>query len=186
MRRQRQVASWSSRALLVLFGAVIAGCSATPHPSRQGDEVRALEAELIPGGSPSTFAIRIINRSTVPVAVCPCMGPPTRYLVLDLYHENDPRRLSPPEILYTRAPLKRFYTCVPPDGSIELKVDLRQWEPVWAGHRGSFPPVDLLIGPGSYRFRARYLDNGRVRRRGCQGFSGEAVTEWLEFEVPAT
>ena len=141
---------------------------------------------MIPGNSPTTFAVRLTNKSTVPVAVCPCMGPPTRYLVLDPYHEDDPRRLSPPEILYSSAPLKRFYTCISPDESIELNVDLHQWEPVWAGHRESFPPVDLLIGPGSYRIRARYLDNGRVRRRACQGFSGEVRTEWVEIEVPST
>lgn len=186
MRPQCHVASWLARTLLVLVGLIIVGCTATPHPSLPEDEVPVLEAALIPGESPTTFSVRLTNKSTVPVAVCPCMGPPTRYLVLDLYHEDDPRRLSPPEILYRSAPLRRFYTCISPDESIDLTVDLRRWEPVWAGHREPFPSVDLLIGPGSYRIRARYLDNGRVRRRDCQGFSGEVLTEWVEIEVPST
>jgi hypothetical protein len=46
------------------------------------------------------------------------------------------------------------------------------------------PPFNLLVGPGSYRAQAQYIDTGEISRRGCAGFRGRVQSEWVDFEAP--
>ncbi len=118
------------------------------------------------------------------MTVCPCIGPPHRIIVFDLYYEDEKRQVGYPEVLYSDGGVKRFYHCLEPGESLRVRVDLRKWEPVWDQQREPFPPINLLVGPGSYRVRAHYTDSGEVGRRNCSGFRGDAVSEWVVFESP--
>lgn len=166
----------------VLGLALSAGCGSAGAPSPVGEQV--LQVTLQQTEPPTGYAVQLTNNGQVPVAVCPCIGPPTRFIVFDLYYEDEDRRLSPPEILYSGGRLRRFYHCLEPGESLRVPVDFRRWEPIWDQQREAFPPFNLLVGPGSYRARARYIDSGEISRRGCAGFRGRVASEWVEFDAP--
>ncbi|HSL81486.1 MAG TPA: hypothetical protein VLF66_01840 [Thermoanaerobaculia bacterium] len=127
--------------------------------------------------------MQLTNTGQGPVAVCPCIGPPTRFVVFDLYYEDEERKVSLPEILYSGGRLRRFYHCLEPGESVQIPVDFRRWEPIWDQQRETFPPFDLLVGPGSYRVRARYIDRGEISIRSCKSFQGLTTSPWVAFEV---
>lgn len=75
---------------------------------------------------PSTsFLIRNTNSGREPVAVCPCIGPPHRFLVLELFYYDENRKVGLPEIYYMDAGASRFYRCLDPGKSVNVPVDLR-------------------------------------------------------------
>lgn len=167
---------------VTLAGAVLApGCGSlgTPPPG----QVQSLEVSLLQVESPTDYVVQLTNTGNVPVAVCPCIGPPNRFIVFDLCYEDEDRKVGYPEILYSGGRMRRFYHCLEAGESLRGPVDLRRWEPVWHQQREPYPPIDLLVGPGSYRLRARYIDSGRVARRRCSSFQGQAASQWKTFEV---
>lgn len=168
--------------LAALVGvAFSAGCgSLGPSPRTRHQSLDVAIHQVEP---PTGYVVQITNSGQVPVAVCPCIGPPTRFIVFDLYFEDEERKVSLPEILYSGGRLRRFYHCLKPGESVRVPVDFRRWEPIWDHQRETFPPFNLLVGPGSYRVRARYIDTGEVGRRSCAGFRGRAMSEWVDFEL---
>lgn len=157
------------------------GCgSAAPSP-RSGEQ--GLDLALLQDEPPTGYNVQITNSGQVPVAICPCIGPPTRFIVFDLYYEDEERKVSLPEILYSGGHLRRFYHCLEPGERVRVPVDFQSWEPIWDQQRETFPPFNLLVGPGSYRVRARYIDTGEISRRSCAGFRGRAASEWVNFEL---
>lgn len=167
--------------LVVLLGiSLIVGCGSTGSRPPLGDQ--ALEVELVKSDPPTGFLIRVTNSGQEPVAICPCIGQLHRLIFLELFYNDGNRRVGLPEIDYMDAGARRFYRCLDPGESVSVPVDLRSWEPVWNGRRETFPPFNLLVGPGSYRVRALYIDSGNVTRRGCAGFQGNVASEWVDFE----
>lgn len=168
--------------LIAFLGvAFSAGCASVEAPSRTGDQ--SIDVAMLQEDPPTGYVVEITNSGQVPVAVCPCIGPPTRFIVFDVYYEDEARQVSLPEILYSSGRLRRFYHCLEPGESLRVPVDFQSWEPIWDQQRETFPPFNLLVGPGSYRVRARYIDTGAVSRRSCAGFRGSAASEWVDFEL---
>lgn len=159
----------------------VVGCSSAGSPLPSHDQ--SLDVTLVPAEPPTGYVVQLTNTGKAPIAVCPCIGPPHRFIVFDLYYDDESRTVGYPEILYSGGKLRRFYHCLEPGKSLRVPVDLRRWEPVWDQHRESFPPINLLVGPGSYRVRAKYIDSGGVNRRNCAGFRGRAISEWAAFEA---
>lgn len=171
---------WSLATLLGV--ALVTSCTSVSFRPPSGDQ--SLEVALIGTEHPTEYVVQLTNSGEIPVAVCPCIGPPTRFIVFDLYYEEKNRSAGYPEVLFSDRRLRRFYRCLQPGQSLSVQLDLRRWEPVWDGQHASFPRINLLLGPGSYRVRARYMDFGEVNRWRCPGFRGQATSEWVTFEAP--
>lgn len=167
--------------LAILLGLGLSfGCGSTSPRPPLGEQ--AIEVTLVESKPPTGFLVRITNTGQEPVAVCPCIGPPHRFIVLEMFYYDENRKVGLPEVNYMDAGARQFYRCLDPGESVSVPVDLRRWEPVWNEQRESFPPFNLLVGPGSYRVRALYLDSGYVSRRRCLGFQGPVTSEWVSFE----
>lgn len=126
--------------------------------------------------------VQLVNEGTQPIAVCPCVGPPSRFVVFDL--ESPTRTVAYPEVLFGGREATRFHRCLQPGEAAELKVDLRNWRPIWAGSvDAEFPPVDLVSNTGANRVRARYInDRGSSTTSLCPSFRGESISSWLLLE----
>lgn len=179
MRRFSLGSGYFLAALLGL--AWSAACGSVAPAARTEDQ--SLDVALLQVEPPTGFVVDLTNTGQVPMAVCPCIGPPTHFIVFDLHYQDEDRKVSLPEILYSGSRLRRFYHCLKPGESIRVPVDFRRWEPIWDQQRETFPPFDLLVGSGSYRVRAQYFDKGKINLRSCKSFRGFATSEWVGFEV---
>jgi hypothetical protein len=126
--------------------------------------------------------VQLVNEGTQPIAVCPCIGPPSRFVVFDI--ESPTRTVAYPEVLFGGTEATRFFRCLQPGEAVEVEVDLRKWRPNWAGAvDAQFAPVDLVTNTGAIRVRARYInDRGRSNSR-CFPFRGESISSWLVLET---
>jgi hypothetical protein len=129
--------------------------------------------------------VQLVNEGTRPIAVCPCLGPPSRFVVFDI--EPPTRTVAYPEVLFGGREATRFSRCLRPGEAVEVRVDLREWRPLWAGSVDvEFASVDLLTNRGAYRLRARYInDKGSSATSSCPPFRGRSISNWLLLR-PAT
>ena len=146
--------------------------------------MQVLELRLVKS-RPDTaeIVVEIVNAGSIPVAVCPCLGPPHRFIVFDLYSVNQMQQLPYPEMLFEGGGLRRFYECLQPGESVAIDVDLSNWQPIWGNLRDDSLVLNLLGTAGLYRARARYIDSGTRGWRQCKGFKGELRSQWLSLEV---
>jgi len=169
--------------LALCLSVLVGGCSSASTGSlEQRQQLEVTLASVQP--SPAEVIVQLTNIGRSPIAVCPCIGPPHLFVVFDIDYGNEARSVPYPEVLFEGKRLRRFYECLEPGQSMDVKLDLSSWQPVWGEHRDETMVVDLFPGEGRYRARARYVDSGKRGWRRCRGFSGEVVSDWLSLLVP--
>lgn len=142
-----------------------------------------LSVKLTPGEADTTLRIDLVNHGTQPFTVCPCIGPPRRYVSIEIYSLTAERKVAFPEILFGE-PDERFFTCLRAGEKTSFYIDLRNWRPIWGGKVDpSGVGIDLIPAPGRYRIRALYMGSGRHGGRQCLSFEESAASEWLEVEI---
>lgn len=172
--------STNARALLLAGTSVVLACAAGlgGRPAAPS----GLELRLLHVGRTDVTA-ELLNIGTVPVAVCPCVGPSQRFVVFDVQSVSDQRALSYPEILFSQRQLERQYQCLEPGQRVTVHLDLKKWHPIWRQAEDLDLRVNLLAGDGPFRVRARYVDKGDIALRRCHAVSGEILSAWIVMDA---
>lgn len=180
--RERSNVGWLAFLLIILDVACFSAGTRGALRASSLELHLEMEQETVDGSIHPIANVEIKNTTSTPVAFSKTFGITNQpWLSLEIQREDGEPVYYPTEIdVFGQSP---DYICIPPEGTIQWKIDLESWESSFGGEltdeKYSF---DLTIG--RYQIRARYADDPARVRAECPGIAGETLSESVYFRKP--